>query len=374
MEKTAYIKNFEVLKYLNTMTNENKETDVLLIFHLLDTSVDFIELLSNKFNVKSIIGIPYSVNDKALKELEIRLGNNSNIIIPNNIDEIQNIVLKEISTYTETGKIAIIEVGGYCAKIADKIKKIRPNIIGIVEDTNQGHWEYESLKELPFPIYSIAQSPIKQLENRLIGKAVTFSLDRILRNKFYMDCSGKKCGVLGYGKIGKATARALKGKQGIVSVWDIDPVKRIQARLDGYLVANSKKEFLENNDIIIGVSGKQSIRNSDFEYLKPNTILASGSSKKVEFDIEYCNKEYEKSQNGVVSLYSNHINKFYILNEGMPINFDDNSVLDTTLDLIFSELYMCLNELLKENNEHSIHQIPKKLHDEICLIWEKKYA
>lgn len=269
----------------------------------------------------------------------------------------------------------IIEVGGYSAFIIDKLLEINPQLIGIVEDTNQGHWCYQEIEDkLKFPVYSIAQSRIKSLENRLIGKAVTFSLENVLRTDFYKTLCGLNIGVLGYGKIGKSSVRNLKNRDAIINVWDIDSVKRLQTRLDGYHCPIKKQDILKNADIILGVSGKHSLYLEDIQHLKERVILVSGSSKDVEFQHENLCK-YADS----VSLYESYsVLKFdtkhiIVLNQGQPINFRNNSVLSSILELVFSELYVCLYYTVRNPDKIGLHKIDEKEHQALCEEWEKVY-
>ncbi|MBK9089556.1 MAG: hypothetical protein IPL90_11090 [Holophagales bacterium] len=54
----------------------------------------------------------------------------------------------------------------------------------MVEDTNNGHWLYESTGPHPIPVLSMAQSPLKGVEDSIIGDAVLFSIERVLREDF----------------------------------------------------------------------------------------------------------------------------------------------------------------------------------------------
>jgi adenosylhomocysteinase len=237
-----------------------------------------------------------------------------------------------------------------------------------------GHWLYEKIRNPKVPIYSIAQSPIKSLENRLIGKSIVYSLERCSRNNFYDTFCGKNVTVMGYGGIGKSVAKNLKGRDAIVHVWDIDPIKRLQARIDGF-ITGEKKSLIGQSSIIVGVSGQQSLTKEDFKDLKFGALLCSGSSKRVEFDTNFLHKnaEVEKidNKNSKVVLGNN---TFYLLNDGQPINFNDGSVLDNILDLIFTELYMCLWSISMDRVSVGIKSLDYSIHSEICLVWEELYT
>ena len=366
------IHEFKVLEYISDNQIIKNSIQLFIIFHLLDTTLGFLNILNKNFNIKSIIGIPYSANTKIVNKIENDI--NCPILIPNSIEEIEDIILKEFNNCNDKDPIIILEVGWYCAKIIDKLKSIKHNLIGVVEDTNQGHWIYESLSNLCVPVLSIAQSPIKDLENRLIGKAIVFSLENIIRKYFYYTFCGKNVLVFGYGKIGKSVAKTLKSRDCIVYVWDINPIKRIEARLDGFIVLK-KEDMLKNSNVIVGVSGKKSISSKDFYNMKKGAIVCSGSSKQVEIDIEYLSEEssIESINKELSKVTLNNNVFFYLLNDGKPINFNDNSVLDSILDLIFSELFMCICDISNNKNQNGVKSLDVTIHEYICNIWENYY-
>ena len=119
------------------------------------------------------------------------------------------------------------EVGGYLASFSGELARY-PHFVGVVEDTNHGHWRYEVTVPRAFPVLSIARSPLEDIEDTLIGDAVAFSLERILRENFCAVIQGCHVGVLGYGKIGTSTAIAMRGRESAVSVYDLSPIRTIR--------------------------------------------------------------------------------------------------------------------------------------------------
>lgn len=113
----------------------------------------------------------------------------------------------------------------------------------------------------------------------------------------------------------------------------------------------------------------------DIQYLKERVILVSGSSKDVEFQHENLCK-YADS----VSLYESYsVLKFdtkhiIVLNQGQPINFRNNSVLSSILELVFSKLYVCLYYTVRNPDKIGLHKIDEKEHQALCEEWEKVYS
>jgi adenosylhomocysteinase len=90
--------------------------------------------------------------------------------------------------------------------------------------------------------------------------------------------------VFGYGACGKGVAANFRNAYAIVSVVERDPVLRLQALLDGYLVPG-RDEALETADVVITVTGAQGVVTAaDAPLLKPGAILANAGHFPWEID------------------------------------------------------------------------------------------
>jgi len=358
-------KRLETLETLSEEVKAGQDLDVLIIHHILPDVVHLLNAINKNYNIKQIIGIPYSSKEETVNE--VRSEFDTSVNCPEDIDEIGNIAQEFISEYNKENNLIVLDLGGYCSDIIEEVNtdKLR----GIVEDTNQGHWNYEELDQ-ELPIYSIAQGELKDLENRVVGEAVTFSTEKIIRNEFEGEITGKKVLVMGYGGIGKAVASACEGRNSEVMVYDIDSVKMIEAKLDGYHVGK-KEEMLKEADIIIGASGECSLGTEELNQLSGGTILSSGSSKQVEFDIQHIESKGNPIDEGENwRQYDINQSRITVLNEGKPVNFIDNSISLSILDLIFSELFACIESLAEEGKQASgIQEVTKSKKQHIADKW-----
>jgi adenosylhomocysteinase len=103
-------------------------------------------------------------------------------------------------------------------------------------------------------------------------------------------------------------------------------------------------------------------------------VLASGSSKQVEFDVP-----------GLISRANTTVTAdevtelvfpdrtVYLLNEGKPINFLEQSVLGRVLDLVYSELYLCTAELAEQQHRAQLHRLDDGQRAELAGIWAECY-
>ncbi len=338
----------------------------MLITHILDTAVPFVSALSRGTDLARVLAIPYSVVSDALE----RTSKHVPVILPTDIRELQDRARTEILDLCADSNENVIlqEIGGYCAPCVGELAQM-PNFAGVVEDTKQGHWAYLRQPSLPCPVLTIADSPLKALEDRQVGRAIGHALDTILRRDFFRLVAETRVGVLGYGGIGEATAAALLATGAHVSVFDVCDIGMARAAMAG-LAAPSRDDLLRTSDVIVGVSGHESVSGADLPLLKDGVVLVSGSSKQVEFDVHALNLHGKVvADTPPVKHYEIHGKDVFLLNDGMPVNFLEQSVLGRVLDLVYTELYMCVRELSLGRVLPGLGRLTTAQQREIAEVW-----
>jgi adenosylhomocysteinase len=143
---------------------------------------------------------------------------------------------------------------------------------GGTEETTSGRMRLEPLRDrLRLPILVINDSPIKQFaENRhAVGQSVFESYMRLTNRS----TNGKRVTVFGYGACGKGVAANFRNAYAVVSVVDANPVARLEALLDGYLVPD-REEALRSADVVVTVTGARGVVTAaDEPLLKDGAIL-----------------------------------------------------------------------------------------------------
>ncbi|NUR78799.1 MAG: adenosylhomocysteinase, partial [Thermoleophilia bacterium] len=156
-------------------------------------------------------------------------------------------------------------------------------LLGGTEETTSGRMRLEPLRDrLRLPVLVINDSPIKQFaENRhAVGQSVLESFLR-LTNKA---TNGRRVTVFGYGACGKGVAANFRNAYAVVSVVERDPVARLEALLDGFLVPE-RDEALRSADVVITVTGAQGVVTAaDLPLLKDGAILANAGHFPWEID------------------------------------------------------------------------------------------
>ena len=154
---------------------------------------------------------------------------------------------------------------------------------GGTEETTSGRIRLEPLRDrVGLPVLVINDSPIKQFaENEhAVGQSVLESFMRLTN----LSTNGKRVTVFGYGACGRGVAANFRNAYAIVSVVERDPVARLQALLDGYLVPD-REEALRTADVVITVTGGQGVVTAaDALLLRDGAILANAGHFPWEID------------------------------------------------------------------------------------------
>ena len=148
------------------------------------------------------------------------------------------------------------------------------HLLGGTEETTSGRMRLTPLREqIRRPVLVINDSPIKQFaENyHAVGQSVLESFLRITNRT----TNGRHVAVFGYGACGKGVAVNFKNAFANVCVVDPDPLKRLEACLDGFEVP-ARAEALATADIVITVTGARDVVTAaDLPALGDDVILAN---------------------------------------------------------------------------------------------------
>ena len=164
------------------------------------------------------------------------------------------------------------------------LEKPWTGLLGGTEETTSGRVRLAPLRgELGVPVLVINDSPIKQFaENtHAVGQSILESYLRLTNRS----TGGKRIVVFGYGSCGKGVAANFRNAYGLVTVIDTDPVKRLEASLDGFDVTD-RDAALRSADVVITVTGARDILLADdLALLKDDVLLMNAGHFPQEIDV-----------------------------------------------------------------------------------------
>ena len=197
-------------------------------------------------------------------------------------------------------------------------------LIGGTEETTSGRNRLAPLRDaIARPILVINDSPIKQFaENRhSVGQAVLESFLRITNRA----TNGRRVTVFGYGPCGQGVAENFRNAHAVVSVVEVDPVRRLQAVYDGFAVPD-KATALRTAQIVVTVTGARDvIVPIDLDVMSDDLVLMNAGHFPAEIDVDglaACPEvaALEPGDDGIVTLRLADGRRIHILGRGHMIN------------------------------------------------------
>lgn len=261
------------------------------------------------------------------------------------------------------------------ATIHSKRKELIPEIYGGCEETTTGVIRLKSLEKegaLKFPIIAVNDAKTKNMFDNRYGTGQS-SLHGIM-NATNLLFAGKNVVVVGYGWCGKGVASRARGLGSNVIVVEMDPIKSLEAVMDGFRVM-PMIEAAKIGDLFITATGNISvIRGEHFEVMKDGAILSNTGHFNVEINI----KDLEKMANKVkdvkesVKEYTmNDGRRIYLLAEGRLINLSSAyghppEVMDMSFaDQALSVRYIVEN---REKLDNKVYSTPGEIDERVARL------
>lgn len=168
-----------------------------------------------------------------------------------------------------------------------EMKHLAGEVIGGTEETTTGVIRLRSMASdgvLRYPIIAVNEAMTKRFFDNRYGTGQS-TIDGILRATNVL-LAGCKLVVAGYGWCGRGIAMRARGMGANVIVTEVDPIRALEAAMDGYTVM-PMSEAAAVGEIFVTATGNRSvIRKEHFEVMKDGAILANSGHFNVEIDIE----------------------------------------------------------------------------------------
>ncbi len=169
----------------------------------------------------------------------------------------------------------------------NKYKSELDKVIGGTEETTTGVIRLRAMAKdgvLGYPVIAVNDSLTKYLFDNRYGTGQS-TIDGILRATNYL-ISGSNFVVFGFGWCGKGVAKRASGMGARVIVVETDPVRALEAAMEGYDVM-PKRKAAEIGDVFITVTGdKWIITEKEMQLMKDNVIIGNSGHFNVEIKLE----------------------------------------------------------------------------------------
>ncbi len=232
---------------------------------------------------------------------------------------------RHISKVIEVGPNIIIDDGGDLVNlIHNEYPHLIPNVIGGCEETTTGIIRLISMNKegkLKFPMMLVNDADCKHLfDNRYgTGQSVWDGINRTTN----LIVAGKNVVVAGYGWCGKGVAMRAKGLGAKVIVTEIDPIRAMEAVMDGFTVMPMVKAA-EIGDFFVTVTGcRDVITEEAFYKMHDGAICCNAGHFDVEVDVAKLREiavETKQARNNIMGYKLNNGNTIYVIAEGRLVN------------------------------------------------------
>jgi adenosylhomocysteinase len=258
--------------------------------------------------------------------------------------------------------------------IHKKHKKLIKNIKASMEETTTGVIRLRSMEasgKLKLPVIAVNDADTKHLFDNRYGTGQS-TIDGIIRATDML-LAGKNFVVLGYGWCGKGLAMRAKGIGSNVIITEVDPVKALEAVMDGFRVMKGI-EAAKIGDIFCTVTGDINVLNKDhFEAMKDGAIIANSGHFDVEINIKQLRK-VAKTVNAVKKYVEEFImhdgRRIYLLGEGRLINLvSAHGHPASVMDMSFSVQALSAEfAVLSEDMPPRVYNVPKEIDERIAFL------
>lgn len=249
------------------------------------------------------------------------------------------------------------------------------NVIGGGEETTTGIHRLKAREAagiLPFPMLNVNDAKCKHYYDNKYGTGQSV-WDAIMHTTNLL-VAGKTVVVAGYGYCGRGVAMRAKGMGANVIVTEIDPIKALEASMDGCRVM-PMDDAAKLGDIFVTTTGcKDVITEKHFKVMKDNAFLSNAGH----FDVEVNIKQLEamavkvyKRREEIVGYELADGRTLNVLAEGRLVNLaSGNGHPAEIMDTSFAIQALGMEYLVKHGNEleKKVYEIPKEIDDAVSLL------
>jgi len=254
-------------------------------------------------------------------------------------------------------------------------KQFVDNIIGGSEETTTGVIRLKSMEKegvLCFPIIAVNDAFSKHMFDNRYGTGQS-TVDGILRATNVL-FAGAKFVLAGYGWCGKGVAMRARGLGAHVIVTEVNPLKALEALMDGYTVMKME-EAARIGDIFITTTGNiHVLRKEHFELMKDGVIIGNSGHFNMEIDLDGLEAMAVKKRKvrGMMDEYTlSDGRRIYLLGEGRLVNLAcAEGHPSEVMDMSFANQALCAEYMWKNGKklEKKVYSVPEEIDKNVAAL------
>jgi adenosylhomocysteinase len=254
-------------------------------------------------------------------------------------------------------------------------KDLVVDVVGSTEETTTGVIRLRAMEKegvLAFPVIAVNDADTKHLFDNRYGTGQS-TLDGVLRATNIL-LAGRTVVVAGYGMCGRGLAARAHGMGARVIVTEVDPLRALEAVMEGFQVLPMAAAAAEA-DVLITVTGNTAvIRGEHFARLRDGAILANSGHFNVEIDLETLARDSvgRRTLRPFVEEYTQTDGRrLYVLGEGRLINLAAaEGHPAAVMDMSFANQALSAEHLQREGRrlERRVYRVPMAIDRDIARL------
>jgi adenosylhomocysteinase len=249
------------------------------------------------------------------------------------------------------------------------------DIIAGMEETTTGVIRLKAMENdgaLEFPVIAVNEARTKHFFDNRYGTGQS-TIDGIIRATNVLIAGGRFV-VAGYGWVGRGVALRAKGMGAHVIVTEVDPMRALEALMDGYEVM-PMIEAAKVGDVFVTATGdKHVIAREHFEVMKDGAIVANTGHFNVEIDIPALRDlagETREARNFVEEFTLADGRRIYLLADGRLVNISAAEGHPAiVMDMSFANQALATEYAVQHASEleNKVYPVPREIDEEIARL------
>ena len=257
----------------------------------------------------------------------------------------------------------------------DKHPDLLPQMLGGSEETTTGVIRLRAMEKngaLKYPVIAVNDANTKHLFDNRYGTGQS-TVDGIIRATNIL-MAGRKFVVCGYGWCGRGVAMRARGMGAVVAVCEVDPLRALEAAMDGHLVM-PLSEAARWGEVFVTLTGDRSVlRREHFEAMKDGAIVCNAGHFDVEIDLPVL-KEMATSVRRMRPMADEYAmpdgRRIYLLGEGRLVNLAAaEGHPPSVMDMSFANQALSASFLAKQGKtlEKRVYPVPREIDEEVARL------
>ncbi|MFW6066245.1 MAG: adenosylhomocysteinase [Planctomycetota bacterium] len=250
------------------------------------------------------------------------------------------------------------------------------SIVASMEETTTGVIRLRAMSDhgvLKFPVFAVNDALTKHLFDNRYGTGQS-SIDGIIRATDIL-MAGKTVVVIGYGWCGRGVATRAEGAGANVVICETDPVRALEAAMDGYRVMPTR-QAAGIGDLFITVTGDIDVLDrAHFKKMKDGAIVCNSGHFNVELNLEALKDDAKKVNRGIRENIDEYVmpndRRIFVLGEGRLVNLAcAEGHPAAVMDMSFATQALTTSYAIKQEGklDVKVHGVPSEIDEEVAWL------